>query len=91
MNWNYYDQKELEEALMPYILECLEKQKEICGNPESVIVLGSGKNYKFLKKLNANYGLFKEVIPLEHPRYIMQYKLKKKEEYVEKFLKTLSS
>jgi hypothetical protein len=33
--------------------------------------------------------LFKEVIPLEHPRLIMQYKHAEKQSYIEKYLMLL--
>jgi len=36
---------------------------------------------------NRNLNYFKQVIPLEHPRYIMQYRLKQKEEYIQKFIR----
>lgn len=32
---------------------------------------------------------FAELIPLEHPRYVMQYKLKPKAEYINKYLQAL--
>ena len=33
---------------------------------------------------------FKQIIPLPHPRFIMQYKLKKKEEYIDRYLRELA-
>ena len=42
-----------------------------------------------LKELNKEHNFFKEIYPLEHPRYIMQYKTKQKEEYVKKFVEIL--
>ena len=42
-------------------------------------------------RLNQQIKLFKDVIPLEHPRYIMQYKLKAKDQYINKFLNVLST
>jgi hypothetical protein len=47
---------------------------------------GTGKNEKFLKKVNEKYQFFKKIIALEHPRYIMQYKFKTKELYIDKYL-----
>lgn len=91
VNYNYYDHPDLEKAVRPSIVEQLKAQKEICDNPSSCVILGTGKNYKYLQKLNRDEQLFEEIIPLEHPRYIMQYKLKRKEEYVSKFLNTLGT
>lgn len=89
VNWNYYDQKDLEQILRPYIIDCLQKQSELCGFPEKAVVLGAGKNYKYLKDLNKSIKLFKTIVPLEHPRYIMQYKLREKQNYIEKFVQHL--
>lgn len=91
INWNYYDQEELYEAVKPFMMEQLMQQKALCGGPESAIVWGTGKNMKYLQKLNKEYGIFKELIPLEHPRFIMQYRRKRLEEYLEKFTKVLEA
>lgn len=90
VNYNYYDDPDLEKAVKPFIIQKLKEQKAICGNPRRCIVLGTGKNFKYLQKLNNEIGLFNELIPLEHPRYIMQYKLKSKAEYVTKYLRNLT-
>lgn len=51
--------------------------------------LGEGQNYAFLQKLNAQKGYFQEIVPLAHPRFIMQYKRKSVDLYVEKYLESL--
>ena len=51
--------------------------------------IGSGENYSFLAKLNNKYNLFAELIPLEHPRFIMQYNSKRKDEFLQKYLSVL--
>jgi len=59
-----------------------------------LLCLGEGKNYKFLKALNDEQGWFGEVIPLSHPRFVMQYKRKSLDvylaDYVAKSERTLS-
>lgn len=47
---------------------------------------GTGKNEKFLNKINLKYGFFKKIIALEHPRYIMQYKYYFRDKYIQKYL-----
>ena len=47
---------------------------------------GTGKNEAFFRKLNNEMGFFKQIIALEHPRYIMQYKSKTKQVYIDKYL-----
>ncbi len=89
VNYNYYDRKDLEEAVMPFILKTLKQQLNFGIDTKVCYCLGTGKNYKFLKKLNESHSFFGEIIPLEHPRDIMQYKAKLKTEYIEKYLSVL--
>jgi len=48
--------------------------------------LGDGKNYKYLNALNTEMRFFNTIIPLSHPRFIMQYRVKKKHEFIGKYL-----
>ena len=89
VNYNYYDDKKLEAAVTPFIIESIEKQLLFGVTRDKVYCLGTGKNYKFLKKLNDEKAWFKEVVPLEHPRYVMQYKRKSLDFYIEKFVRLL--
>ncbi len=89
INYNYYDEKPLQEAVTPFILDTLKQQIALGLSTEKVWCMGSGKNFKFLKKLNDQHALFNEVIPLDHPRYVVQYRAKKIPEYVGKYLRAL--
>jgi hypothetical protein len=88
-NANYYDMKELQEGLHDFIVGSLQKQINFGMNTEVCFCLGEGQNFKFLSKLNMKYKFFEKVIPLAHPRFIMQYRRKKIDfyinNYVEKF------
>lgn len=86
VNYNYYDMPDLLEAVYEFIIESLRKQISFGINTSVCFCLGGGKNYKFLQKVNAQYHFFQHIIPLEHPRYIMQYKSKSKEAYLTKYL-----
>lgn len=91
VNYNYYDSNDLYKAVKPFIVESIFKNINLgCLNDVSYC-LGNGKNYAFLEKLNQEYHFFDKIVPLEHPRFIMQYKLKRKEEYIEKFIQLLSN
>ena len=90
-NYNYYDSKELEKAVKPFIIETLKRQVEFEIETDVCYSLGAGKNFKYLKDLNKEMNLFNEIYPLEHPRYIMQYKTKQKDIYISKFIKLLKS
>ena len=79
INCNYYESKKLKEKLYSLIIT----------NIEEIINLGSGENYAFLKKINEDYNFFEKIEPLEHPRYIMQYNSKRKDEFLAKYLRLL--
>lgn len=90
VNCNYYESKKVQELLYSFIVESIEKQLEFGIDTEVVYCIGSGENYTFLNKLNDKYHWFKRIIPLEHPRYIMQYNKDKKDEYMKKYLDALN-
>jgi Domain of unknown function (DUF4918) len=89
VNFNYYDSKELEKMLTPFIIENLQKQFRFNLDVSKCICWGRGKNYRFLSKLNEEYHFFQEIIPLDHPRFIMQYRTRKKKEYIDQYLNAL--
>lgn len=88
-NLNYYDDKALQEAATPFIINSIEKQKAIMNDPPVCLCLGGGKNLAFFQKLNKAYNFFADILPLPHPRYVMQYKRKQKEEYIQLYLEQL--
>ncbi len=75
-NFNYYDSKELMKSLKPFIVSNLIKQIGLGINSRRCFCLGQGKNYEYLKFLNMELELFDEIIPLPHPRWVMQYRRK---------------
>lgn len=90
VNFNYYDSRDLQEAVMPFIKESLEKQLEFGIARDACFCIGTGKNFKFLNELNEEYRYFGRMIPLEHPRFIMQYKAKQKDTYIGKYVEELN-
>jgi len=88
-NYNYYDSKALTDAVIPFIIKTLKQQISFGIDTDTCYCLGTGKNYKFLLALNAKHKFFNKVIPLEHPRYIMQYKSKQKQFYIDKYYDAL--
>jgi hypothetical protein len=85
LNLNYYDQRKLTTAVTPFIAKTIEQQISLGGRRDCAIVLGMGENYRFLQKLNEKEGFFREMLPLEHPRFIMQYRRKRLGEYLAKY------
>ncbi|MEP6646548.1 MAG: uracil-DNA glycosylase family protein [Saprospiraceae bacterium] len=89
-NYNYYDDRQLADAVRPFIIKNIEIQIKFGADLNRVYCLGMGKNVEYLRRLNETYGWWKEVIPLPHPRWIMQYKLKQKEHYIQLYKDTFA-
>ncbi len=87
VNYNYYDDKSLETAVLPFIKKSMKQIIELGINTHRIYCLGTGKNYTFLKRFNKEHSFFGEIVPLEHPRYVMQYKNKSIGKYIEKYLR----
>jgi hypothetical protein len=85
-NYNYYDSKELCTAVTPFIIDNIKTQIALGCHSDTCFCFGTGQNEKFLKKLNEEHGFFNKIIALEHPRFIMQYKAKTKQVYINKYL-----
>jgi len=81
-NLNYYDLRELQESWEGFMVEALQRQLKF-GCRQVAFSLGQGKNYHYLQMINQKYGLFAEIRPLPHPRWIMQYRLKKLQEFLD--------
>lgn len=90
VNCNYYDSKKLQETLYSLIVSSIQAQIDFGIDTSVCYCIGSGDNYTFLSKINKKYNFFDEIIPLEHPRFIMQYNSKHKYEYFEKYLTALN-
>ncbi len=85
-NINYYDDKKLQLAVTPFITETIRQQLKMGFVRETCFCIGGEKNFKFLTALNEQYDFFQKIIPLPHPRFIMQYRRKTKQEYIKLYL-----
>lgn len=88
-NLNYYDDARLQKKLEPFMLSCMQTQLNFGIDRSAAYCLGEGENYKFLKQLNEQHQFFQTIIPLPHPRFILQYKSKVKAEYIQRYLNAL--
>jgi hypothetical protein len=88
-NLNYYDDKNLLKASEPYMLDCIRWQLDNMPAISTCFCLGEGENFKQFTRLNEKHRFFENIIPLPHPRWIMQYRRKKIEEYVELYVQKL--
>lgn len=88
LNANYYDDKKLFNMVKDFMIKSLKDSIDLGVDTSEAFVLGI-KNADFISKLNDEAGLFKKLTPLEHPRYIQQYKSKEKQIYIDKYILTL--
>lgn len=89
-NLNYYDDKSLLQATTPFIVDCIHTQLDnIRATRDICYCLGEGTNYKIFSRLNDEHGFFKKIVPLPHPRWIMQYRRKRVGEFVELYVEKL--
>ena len=90
VNINYYDDKNLQSKILPFIKQTLIEQHSLTGKIDTCVCIGQGKNLKFLEELNKEINLFKKIIPIGHPRWIMQYRRKKADVFIKEYVKLLS-
>ena len=88
-NINYYDDKHLLEKVEPFIVESISKLSSFNTDSSKCICIGGEKNLKHLSKLNDQHRWFQKIIPVPHPRFIMQYKRKSIEDYINLYLEVL--
>ena len=88
-NLNYYDNQELMKAVEPFIINSMNKLLHFPYNQDVVFCIGGEKNYKYLNKLNQEHKWFRTIEILSHPRFIMQYKRKTKDRYIDDYINLL--
>jgi hypothetical protein len=88
-NINYYDDQKLQKAVTPFIVETIRQQLSIGLSNKTCLCIGGEKNYKFLNMLNEKHEFFHKIVPLAHPRFIMQYRRKKMNEFIDQYLYAL--
>ena len=86
VNYNYYDSRELTAAVYDFIVASIRQQIAFGIKTDVCFCFGTGKNEKFLRGLNEEQKFFGKVVALEHPRFVMQYKARSKQVYIDKYL-----
>lgn len=89
ININYYDDRHLLKTVEPFIVWNIRTQLKFGAHRGAAICMGEGQNFKVFQKLNAEHGFFRRIIPLPHPRWVLQYRRKKADEYVERYVESL--
>lgn len=87
-NYNFYDDRETFELLLPFLKRSVKAQTEFGARRDKVVSLGK-RNAVILKKINDELMLFDKIEILDHPRFIMQYRRKQVNDYIDKYLEAL--
>lgn len=90
-NYNFYDDKQFTNALEPFIQATMETQLLWDLRRDVAVCLGKGKLYSYFERLNKKYEWFEKIYTIEHPRFIMQYRRKRQNEYIDQYVRLFSS
>jgi len=88
-NMNYYDDKKLQAAIRHFIINSIQRQISLGFQTDYCVCIGGDKNLRFFSSLNDEYHFFSKIVPLPHPRFIMQYRRRQKENYIGLYLSAL--
>ncbi|MEQ8879017.1 MAG: DUF4918 family protein [Cyclobacteriaceae bacterium] len=88
-NLNYYDIPDWKNLFTDYAVRMIRDQSAFIRN-DLAICIGQGQNLKFLEEINREHQFFERIITVPHPRWIMQYRLKKKDQFIQEYLNKLN-
>lgn len=88
INCNYYDHADLLSSSKSFMLKSLHHQMSWGLENRTVIILGK-KNAVYIKEINDEHRIFENIEVLEHPRFIVQYKRRYMDDYIDAYLEKL--
>ena len=89
VNYNYYDDQALYDSVRPFIIQSIRGQIALGLSRDWCVCLGK-RNFTFLTALNREEQFFDEIREVPHPRFIVQYKRKQMDQYIEEYRVALS-
>ena len=89
INLNYYDIKGYKPLFEAYVSQQIREQLKFGIDQSIAYSIGKGLNIKYLNYINDKYNFFEKILPLSHPRWVMQYRLKRKDEFIREYLDVL--
>ena len=90
INYNYYDDKALYAAAKPFIVKMMKKQIALGLHTEECFCLGK-KNAEYFTSINDEFHFFEIITQVPHPRYVIQYKRKEIDTFIDEYVQKLSS
>jgi len=91
LNYNFYDSPAVTAALWPAIQDAMQRLTQEVGLARHAAICLGRRNGQYFTKLNNELGLFDEIIVLDHPRYLMQYKRRALAENVARYVEVLQA
>ena len=88
-NLNYYDVKGLTERLDAWMADAMDRQLAAGADRRVAFSMGQGKNFEALTAFNDRHGFFDRVKPLPHPRWVLQYRRRRLDEFIGVYLDAL--
>ena len=85
-NINFYDDVALNRSIVPFVISSLRTQHKAGLLADRCIILGTGKLKTFSEREVRHAMGYKNIVYLEHPRFIMQYRRKHIQMYVDKYV-----
>ena len=90
-NLNFYDLADLQNGWEQFMVECMFKQLKFNSIRRIAFVMGRGKNFAYLQQINQKHRFFEDLEILPHPRWVMQYRLKRIDEFLDVYKTKLES
>lgn len=89
-NLNYYDLPGWKAIFEKDMVKWIKTQLDFSIDTSVAYSIGQGQNLKFLKMINDQFNFFDEIVPVPHPRWVMQYRLKRKQEFINEYIQKLN-
>ncbi len=86
VNINFYDTPSLRKAVHDFIIRTMKQQCEFPLRRDYAICLGRGSLAKYFIAINSEHNFFERIVVLDHPRFIMQYRRSRLEEYLQQYV-----
>ncbi|MDR3680653.1 MAG: DUF4918 family protein [Flavipsychrobacter sp.] len=84
VNYNYYDDAALYQAVKPFMIDSIRRMIDLGAYTDECFCLGV-KNALYFRDINKEYGFFDKITELPHPRFIVQYKRKEMDKYIQEY------
>lgn len=88
-NLNYYDISNYKHLFEAHVRMWIEAQLAFPCSRQIAYCIGQGQNMKYLQALNKKFKFFQKIEALPHPRWVMQYRLKRKAQFINEYRSTL--